>query len=132
MFGTPADMMLTDTYLKGIRDFDVEAAYQAMRKTALGPTQNSRFSGRAGIEDYLKFRYCPSDLMKQSVARTLEYSYADHAIARLGRGAGHIGRRGPLREARPLVSAICGTRRRNTSSRGIRTANSSTTFDRCC
>lgn len=89
MFGTPADIMLTDTYLKGIRDFDVGAAYQAMRKTALGPTHNSRFSGRAGIEDYLKFGYCPSDLMKQSVARTLEYSYADHSIARLAEALGH-------------------------------------------
>jgi predicted alpha-1,2-mannosidase len=89
MFGTPADIMLTDTYLRGIRDFDVEAAYQAMRKAALGPTQNSRFSGRAGIEDYLKFGYCPSDLMKQSVARTLEYSYADHSIARLAAALGH-------------------------------------------
>jgi len=89
MFGTPADIMLTDTYLKGIRDFDVEAAYQSMRKTALGPPINSRFSGRAGVEDYLKFGYCPSDLMKQSVARTLEYSYADHSIARLAEALGH-------------------------------------------
>jgi predicted alpha-1,2-mannosidase len=89
MFGTPADIMLTDTYLKGIRDFDVEMAYQSMRKTALGPPINSRFSGRAGVEDYLKFGYCPSDLMKQSVARTLEYSYADHSIARLAEALGH-------------------------------------------
>jgi predicted alpha-1,2-mannosidase len=89
MFGTPADIMLTETYLKGIRDFDVETAYQAMRKAALGPTRNSRFSGRAGIEDYLKFGYCPSDLMKQSVARTLEYSYADHSIAALAQALGH-------------------------------------------
>src|SRR5262249_21896341 len=43
----------------------------------------------AGIEDYLKFGYCPSDLMKQSVARTLEYSYADHSIARLAAELGH-------------------------------------------
>jgi predicted alpha-1,2-mannosidase len=89
MFGTPADIMLTETYLKGIRDFDVETAYQAMRKAALGPTRNSRFSGRAGIEDYLKFGYCPSDLMKQSVARTLEYSYADHCISRLAESLGN-------------------------------------------
>jgi predicted alpha-1,2-mannosidase len=89
MFGTPADIMVTDTWLKGIRDFDVETAYQSMRKTALGPTQKSRFSGRAGIEDYLKYGYCPNDLMKQSVARTLEYSYADHSIARLAAALGH-------------------------------------------
>ena len=89
MFGTPADIVVAEAYLKGIRGFDVEAAYQAMRKTALGPTRNSRFSGRAGIEDYLKFHYCPFDRMRQSVARTLEYSYADHAIARLAEALGH-------------------------------------------
>jgi predicted alpha-1,2-mannosidase len=89
MFGTPADIMITETYLKGIRDFDVKAAYQAMRKSALGPPIKSRFSGRAGIEDYLKYHYCPADLMKQSVARTLEYCYADHSVARLAEALGY-------------------------------------------
>jgi predicted alpha-1,2-mannosidase len=90
MFGTPADMMITETYLKGIRDFDVEAAYQAMRKTALGPTPpGAPFTGRKGVEDYLKYEYCPSDTMKQAVSRTLEYCYADHSIARLAEALGH-------------------------------------------
>jgi predicted alpha-1,2-mannosidase len=89
MFGTPADMVVAETYAKGIRDFDAETAYQAMRKTALGPTTNSRFSGRAGIEDYVKYGYCPSDRMKQSVARTLEFCYADDAVARLAKALGH-------------------------------------------
>ena len=31
MFGTPADMVIAESYLKGIRDFDVETAYGAMR-----------------------------------------------------------------------------------------------------
>jgi predicted alpha-1,2-mannosidase len=88
MFGTPADIVVAEAYLKGIRGFDVEAAYEAMRKTALGPTRHSRFSGRAGIEDYLQFHYCPYDRMRQSVARTLEYCYADYAIARLAEALG--------------------------------------------
>jgi predicted alpha-1,2-mannosidase len=88
MFGTPADMVIAEAYLKGIRSFDVEVAYEAMRKAALGPTRNSRFSGRAGIEDYLQFHYCPYDRMPQSVARTLEYCYADYAIARLAEALG--------------------------------------------
>jgi predicted alpha-1,2-mannosidase len=88
MFGTPADIVVAEAYLKGVRGFDVEAAYHAMRKTALGPTRNSRFSGRAGIEDYLQFHYCPSDRMRQSVARTLEYCHADHAIALLAEALG--------------------------------------------
>ena len=45
MFGTPADIMITETYLKGIRDFDVKTAYQAMRKTALGPTEQLALFG---------------------------------------------------------------------------------------
>ena len=89
MFGTPADIMISETYLKGIHDFDVETAYQAMRKTARGPTSQSRFSGREGIDEYLKFHYCPADLVQESVARTLEYCYSDSSIARLAAALGH-------------------------------------------
>ncbi len=42
MFGTPADMVIAETYLKGIRDFDVETAYQAMRKN--GPRPDEQIS----------------------------------------------------------------------------------------
>ena len=35
MLGTPADIVIADSYLKGIRDFEVAKAYQAMRRTAL-------------------------------------------------------------------------------------------------
>lgn len=90
MFGTPADIAITESYLKGIRDFDVELAYRFMRKAALNPVPaGSRFSGRVGIENYLKYEYCPADLMKKSVASTIEYCYADHSIARLADALGH-------------------------------------------
>ncbi len=90
MFGTPADIVITESYLKGIRDFDVNAAYALMRKTALEPVPaGSRFSGRVGIEHYLKYGYCPADLMKKSVASTIEYCYADQAIAQLAEALGH-------------------------------------------
>ncbi len=35
MLGSSADIVITESYLKGIRDFDVETAYTAMRKAAL-------------------------------------------------------------------------------------------------
>src|SRR6185436_8488243 len=58
MFGTPADIVIVETYLKGIRDFDVEAAFGFMKKAALAPVPaNSKFSGRSGIEHYLKYEY---------------------------------------------------------------------------
>ncbi len=90
MFGTPADLVVAETYLKGIREFDVETAYAAMRKTALEATSpGAPFSGREGIEQYVEYQYCPHDLMKESVARTLEYCYADYAIARLAEALGN-------------------------------------------
>ncbi len=90
MFGSPADMVIAESYLKGIRDFDVESAYQFMRKTALSPVPaGSPFSGRVGVEYYLKHEYCPADLMKKSVASTIEYCYADQSIARLAEALGH-------------------------------------------
>jgi predicted alpha-1,2-mannosidase len=90
MFGTPADIVIAESYLKGIQDFDVESAYRFMKKTALGPVPaGSPFSGRVGVEHYLNHEYCPADLMKKSVASTIEYSYADQAIARLAQALGH-------------------------------------------
>ena len=90
MFGTPADIVIAESYLKGIQDFDVESAYRFIRKTALGPVPvGSPFSGRVGIEHYLAHEYCPADLMKKSVASTIEFSYADQAIARLAAALGH-------------------------------------------
>lgn len=90
MFGTPADIVISESYLKGIRDFDAEAAFQFMKKTALGPVPaGSAFSGRVGIDHYLKYEYCPSDFMKKSVASTIEYCYADQAITKLAEALGH-------------------------------------------
>jgi predicted alpha-1,2-mannosidase len=90
MFGTPADILITEAYLKGIRDFDIEKAYQAMRQTALAPTPHgAAFSGRQGVESYLKYGYCPAGLVERSVSRTLEFSWADHSISLLAEGLGH-------------------------------------------
>jgi len=84
MLGTPADITIADAWLKGIRGFDVEYAYQSMLTTALGPTpKGSEFSGRRGIESYLKYQYCAADEMDEAVSKTLEYAWADFAIGQL-------------------------------------------------
>jgi predicted alpha-1,2-mannosidase len=89
MLGTPADITIADAWLKGIRGFDVEYAYQTMRETALGPTpKGAEFPGRRGIESYLKYHYCAADEMDESVSKTLEYSWADFAISQLARALG--------------------------------------------
>jgi len=89
MLGTPADITITEAWLKGIRDFDVEFAYQSMRSTALGSTpRGAEFSGRRGIEPYLEYQYCAADMMDEAVSKTLEYAWADHAIGQLAHALG--------------------------------------------
>jgi len=68
MLGTPADIVIAESYLKGVRDFDVEAAYEAIRQTALAPTPpGSAFSGREGVEDY-EYLYLLKHLIAQAKA----------------------------------------------------------------
>lgn len=90
MFGTPADIVIAGSYLKGIRDFDAEFAYRSMRDMALGPLETgSRVSGREGSEAYNRLHYCPAELMDGAVSKTLEFAYADSAIARLAAALNH-------------------------------------------
>lgn len=90
MFGTPSDLTVSEAYLKGVQDFDVETAYAAMRRTAFeGPPPGSRFSGRGGLEWYIQYGYCPTDKMKKAVSATLEYGYEDHALSLFARALGH-------------------------------------------
>jgi predicted alpha-1,2-mannosidase len=90
MFGTPADVAVSEAYLKGIRGFDIETAYQAMRQTALvGRPPDTRFAGREGLESYLSLGYCASDRTGDAVSATLEYAWADHALSLLARELGH-------------------------------------------
>ncbi|HSO88707.1 MAG TPA: GH92 family glycosyl hydrolase [Draconibacterium sp.] len=90
MIGASADIVISETYLKEIRDFDVETAYQAMKKAALGiDLPQKGFRPREGIEKYMKYGYCPADSMGQAVSKTLEYAWADDAIAKLAAALGN-------------------------------------------
>lgn len=90
MIGTPADIVVAETYLKGITDFDVQNAYDAARKAATKPApKGSQFALREGIDDYLTFGYLPYDhAVSGTVSRTLEYAIADAALARLAKALG--------------------------------------------
>lgn len=85
MIGTPADIVISETYQKGITDFDVETAYAAMKEHATGPVPHA---GRSGIEHYLTLGYVPADQVGGSVSRTQEFCIADAAIAALARALG--------------------------------------------
>ncbi len=90
MLGASADIVLSETYQKGIIDFDVETAYKAMKKAALGiDLPEKGFKPRPGIQQYLKYGYCPADSMGEAVSKTLEYAYADDAISKLAAMLGY-------------------------------------------
>ena len=76
MIGYHSLSVIADAYVKGIRDYDVRKALEAMVKLADDKQ-------RAGKELYLGYGFIPADLKGQSVSRTLEYSYDDWCVTRL-------------------------------------------------
>ncbi len=78
MIGYHSLSVIADAYVKGIRDYDVRKALEAMIKLADDKQ-------RAGKELYLEYGFIPADLKGQSVSRTLEYSYDDWCVTRLAK-----------------------------------------------
>lgn len=86
MVGDPAGIIIADTYLKGIRDFDIDKAYTAMLKSANQLKDNPL---RPGIEDYLEKGYLTTKTTNSgSVSTTQEYNISDYAISRLAEAMG--------------------------------------------
>ena len=86
MVGDPASVVIADTYLRGITDFDVEKAYEAMLKSA---TQTEENPLRPGLDEYLKNGYVSVDSgVSGPVSTTQEYNIADYAIAQLAQKLG--------------------------------------------
>ncbi len=86
MVGDPAGIIIADTYLKGIRDFDINKAYEAMKKSA---TQLEDNPLRPGLRDYIEKGYLTTKTTKSgSVSTTQEYNISDHAIAQLAKVLG--------------------------------------------
>jgi predicted alpha-1,2-mannosidase len=88
MVGDPAAVVIADSYLRGIRDFDVDTAYAAMKKAA---SQQDNNLLRPENRDYLKLGYVPFDdegPFDGSVSTSLEYYLADYNIAQLAKALG--------------------------------------------
>jgi predicted alpha-1,2-mannosidase len=90
MIGDPADIVLSDTWIKGIHDFDVDAAWTAAQLCADGPRPDAAlYGGRSGIDGYLGRGWVFSDEHSGSVARTMEYGWADAAMATWAEALGY-------------------------------------------
>lgn len=86
MVGNNSASVVADAYLKGLRGYDIETLWQALKNGANSVHPEVSASGRKGYDLYNKYGYIPNDVdIDQNVARSLEYSYDDWTIYRLGK-----------------------------------------------
>ncbi len=87
MEGDPAIPVIVDSWMKGLRDFDVETAYSAMYKSATTPGKDNFI--RPDIDDYLSKGYIPLESeFDNSVSHALEYYIADNALSQFAKALG--------------------------------------------
>ncbi len=99
MIGDHGISVLTDAYVKGVRNFDVELAYKAMRRNAFKVACRRDYKegkGRRAMRSYLKYGYIPLEdevaeayHTQEQVSRTLEYAYDDYCLAVMADSLGH-------------------------------------------
>lgn len=77
MVGDPAPVMLTETYMFGLHNFDLKLAYEAMKHNATDTAGNPI---RRYLKQYLNKHFVPASV-RGSVSMTLEYAMSDYAIA---------------------------------------------------
>ena len=88
MVGDPATIVIADTYLRGIQNFDINAAYQAAKKAATLETDNLL---RPGIKYYNSLGWIPEqveDGVWGTVSSTLEYNLSDWNLSQLAKVLG--------------------------------------------
>lgn len=80
MTGYHSIPVIVEAYKKGIRGFDAEKAFEAVKNTM---TQDER-----GLINYKKYGYIPYTLIDESVTITLEYAYNDWCVAEMAKALG--------------------------------------------
>ena len=87
MEGDPSIPYIVDAWMRGIRDFDVETAYQAMRKGATTPGEFNLM--RPDANDYFTKGYVPlREKFDNSVSHALEYYIADWNLSKFAQSLG--------------------------------------------
>ncbi len=87
MEGDPVIPVIVDTWFRGIRNFDVEKAYEGMYKSATTPGKDNKI--RPDIDDYISLGYVPIKAQyDNSVSHALEYYIADWNLAQLAKDLG--------------------------------------------
>jgi len=98
MIGDPAASFFAAAWHKGIRNWDVEAAYEGLRKNAFpggirdhAGYEHSPTANGGGMSYYIERGYVPEGITgsegfhRQGAAMTLEYAYQDWCLAQLAK-----------------------------------------------
>ena len=83
MIGSNSASIIAEAFLKGIKNFDIDIAYEGIINSSEneGPLSSV---GRKGAFEYNNLGYIPFDSsINENVARTLEYAYNDFSIWKL-------------------------------------------------
>ena len=94
MIGDHCIAAIGDAYIKGVKNFDIETAYEAMRKNAFEtPAEYTDYAnglGRRALKSYLEYGYIPlEDSVKEAfhsreqTSRTLEYAFDDFVLSQV-------------------------------------------------
>ena len=81
MIGYHSVPVIVDAYFKGLNDFDIEEAYQAIKASAMLDEE--------GMDYVKKLGYIPSDTQSESVAKALEYCIDDWCVAQMAQSLGY-------------------------------------------
>ena len=84
MLGDPAPIVIADSYLRGVTDFDLREAYDI----ALASADADPPGARGSMEPYLRLGYAPIESGGSAASKTLEFAYADHAVGVLADALG--------------------------------------------
>lgn len=89
MVGNNSASVVADAYLSGLRGYDIETLWEAVKHGANNVHPTVGASGRKGYQEYNKYGYVPCDVdINENVARTLEYAFDDWSIYQLGKSLG--------------------------------------------
>ncbi len=80
--------LIVGAYQMGIRDYDVEKAFEAVKKMQTTPAREvgGGFAGNRDLLPYLKYHYVPYDLGRFS--NSLEYAFDDWTVSQFAKSLG--------------------------------------------
>lgn len=89
MVGNNSASVVADAWLKGLRGYDIETLWKALKRGTENVHPDVSSTGRLGYEYYNKLGYVPYNVgINENAARTLEYAYDDWCIYQLGLSLG--------------------------------------------